>query len=177
MASPTQWTWVWASSRSCWWPGKPGMLQSVGLQRGRHDWPTEQKQQIPEHTTNQRQTRGNLVRHLPWERNLLYRRGKQNQSTTEACITYLSEVWSQCLFFFCSCTLCPHWGNVWVVDHNLWLSYQTVNWKGKKILLNTLARDANYLSSVRISMKNMRKQNKNHTSLLLDAIKKAIQPH
>ena len=26
MTSPTQWTWVWASSRSCWWTGKPGML-------------------------------------------------------------------------------------------------------------------------------------------------------
>ena len=31
MASPTQWTWVWASSRSCWWTGKPDMLQSMGL--------------------------------------------------------------------------------------------------------------------------------------------------
>ena len=26
MASPTQWTWVWVSSRSWWWTGKPGML-------------------------------------------------------------------------------------------------------------------------------------------------------
>ena len=26
VASPTQWIWVWASSRSCWWTGKPGML-------------------------------------------------------------------------------------------------------------------------------------------------------
>ena len=26
MASPTQWTWVWASSGSWWWTGKPGML-------------------------------------------------------------------------------------------------------------------------------------------------------
>jgi len=32
MASPTQWTWVWASSRSWWWTGKPGVLQSTGLQ-------------------------------------------------------------------------------------------------------------------------------------------------
>ena len=30
MASPTQWTWVWASSRSWWWTGKPGVLQSMG---------------------------------------------------------------------------------------------------------------------------------------------------
>ena len=35
------WTWVWASSRSCWWTGKPGVLQSVGLQRVGHDWATE----------------------------------------------------------------------------------------------------------------------------------------
>ena len=26
MASLTQWTWVWASSRSWWWTGKPGVL-------------------------------------------------------------------------------------------------------------------------------------------------------
>ena len=32
MASPTQWTWVWVSSRSWWWTGKPGILQSMGLQ-------------------------------------------------------------------------------------------------------------------------------------------------
>ena len=41
MASPTQWTWVWASSRSWWWTEKPGVLQSMGLQRFRHDWTTE----------------------------------------------------------------------------------------------------------------------------------------
>ena len=32
MASPTWWTWVWASSRSWWWIRKPGVLQSMGLQ-------------------------------------------------------------------------------------------------------------------------------------------------
>ena len=32
MASPTQWTWVWASSGSWWWTGKPGVLQSMGSQ-------------------------------------------------------------------------------------------------------------------------------------------------
>ena len=41
MASPTQWTWVWASSGSWWWTGKFGMLQSVRLQRVRHNnWRT-----------------------------------------------------------------------------------------------------------------------------------------
>ena len=28
-ASLTWWTWVWASSRSLWWTGKPGMLGAV----------------------------------------------------------------------------------------------------------------------------------------------------
>ena len=37
MASPTQWTWVWVNSRSWWWTRKPGMLQSMGSQRVRHD--------------------------------------------------------------------------------------------------------------------------------------------
>ena len=41
MASLTPWTWVWASSASWWWTGKPGMLQSIGWQRVRHDWATE----------------------------------------------------------------------------------------------------------------------------------------
>ena len=38
MASPTQWTWIWASSRSWWLTGKPGVLQSMGSQRVGHDW-------------------------------------------------------------------------------------------------------------------------------------------
>ena len=37
----TWWTWVWASSGSWWWTGKPDMLQSMGSQRVRHDWTTE----------------------------------------------------------------------------------------------------------------------------------------
>ena len=41
MASPTWWTWVWASSGSWCWTGKPGMLQSMGSQRVRHNWATE----------------------------------------------------------------------------------------------------------------------------------------
>ena len=41
MASPTQWTWVWASSGSWWWTGGPGVLQSMGSQRVRHDWTAE----------------------------------------------------------------------------------------------------------------------------------------
>ena len=40
MASPARGTWIWASSRSWWWTGKPGVLQSIGSQRVRHDWET-----------------------------------------------------------------------------------------------------------------------------------------
>ena len=44
MASPTQWTWVWANSRRYWRTGKPGVLQSMRQQRVRHDLVTEQQQ-------------------------------------------------------------------------------------------------------------------------------------
>ena len=38
MVSPTQWTWVWASSRSWWWTRRPDVLWFMGSQRVRHDW-------------------------------------------------------------------------------------------------------------------------------------------
>ena len=41
MASLTQWTWVWASSGSWWWTGKPDELHPTGSQRARHKWATE----------------------------------------------------------------------------------------------------------------------------------------
>ena len=41
MASPTRWTWVWAGSRSWWRTGRPGVLQSMRLQRVGDDWATE----------------------------------------------------------------------------------------------------------------------------------------
>ena len=41
VASPTQWMWVWASSGSWWWTGKPGMLQSTRSQRVGHNWVTK----------------------------------------------------------------------------------------------------------------------------------------
>ena len=43
MTSSTWWTWVWASSRRWWRTGKPGMLLSMGSQRIRQDWTTEQQ--------------------------------------------------------------------------------------------------------------------------------------
>ena len=43
MALPTQWTRVWASSGKWWRTGKPGVLQSMGSQRVRYNWATEQQ--------------------------------------------------------------------------------------------------------------------------------------
>ena len=41
MASLTQWTWISVNSGSWWWTRRPGVLQSMGSQRVRHDWATE----------------------------------------------------------------------------------------------------------------------------------------
>ena len=41
MASPTQWTWVCVNSGSWWWTGRPGVRQSMGSQRVRHNWAAE----------------------------------------------------------------------------------------------------------------------------------------
>ena len=41
MVSPNQWTWLWVNSGSWWWTGRPGMLQSMMLQRVGHNWVTE----------------------------------------------------------------------------------------------------------------------------------------
>ena len=35
------WTWVWTSSESWWWTGRPGVPQS------RHDWATELTEMVP----------------------------------------------------------------------------------------------------------------------------------
>ena len=43
MVSPTQWAWVWANSGRQWRTRKPDMLQSMVLQRVRHNLVTEQK--------------------------------------------------------------------------------------------------------------------------------------
>ena len=43
MASSTRWTWIWISSGSWWWTGKPGVLQCTGSQTVGHDWAVEQQ--------------------------------------------------------------------------------------------------------------------------------------
>ena len=41
MASLTQWRWVWVSSGSWWWTGRPSVLRFKGSRRDRNDWVTE----------------------------------------------------------------------------------------------------------------------------------------
>ena len=43
MASPTQWTWVWANSRRQWRTGRPGVLQCMGSQTVSYYWVNEQQ--------------------------------------------------------------------------------------------------------------------------------------
>ena len=43
VASQTQWTWVWVSSGSWWWTGRPGVLQCMGSQRVYHSQRVAQK--------------------------------------------------------------------------------------------------------------------------------------
>ena len=43
MASPVQWTWTLANSGRWYGRGRPGLLQSMGSQRVRHDLATEQQ--------------------------------------------------------------------------------------------------------------------------------------
>ena len=44
MVSPIRWRWTWANSGRWWGTGKPGRLQSMGLQRIGHNLMTEQQQ-------------------------------------------------------------------------------------------------------------------------------------
>ena len=44
-------TWVWVSSRSWWWIGKPGVLPSMGLKRVGNDWASELKKQTGQNPT------------------------------------------------------------------------------------------------------------------------------
>ena len=58
VASQTRQTWVWVNSWSWWWTGEPGVLQSMGSQRVRHDWATELTE------TNCKAATGQMTREL-----------------------------------------------------------------------------------------------------------------
>ena len=56
IASLTQWTWIWANSGRWWWTGKPGVLQSTGLQKVEHNLATEHTQRRVQVTLDRGQT-------------------------------------------------------------------------------------------------------------------------
>ena len=87
VASLTLWTWVWLSSRSWWWTGKPGILQSMGSQRVRHDWATELFTDLHE----------NSAQKLPMILSQIQRQRKDCKSCLH-CNPYRSLVY--CFFFF-----------------------------------------------------------------------------
>ena len=87
MASPIQWTWVWANSSNRWRTGKQGMLQSMGSLRVGHDWATSLSlftfihwrrkwQPTPVFLPWESQGRGSLVACRLW--------GRTESDTTEA---------------------------------------------------------------------------------------------
>ena len=71
MALPTQWTWVWESSGSWWWPGKPGVLQSMGSwrvgQTERLNWTEESSGGGPWHQHDLKALRVILICRQDWE--------------------------------------------------------------------------------------------------------------
>ena len=81
MASPTQWTWVWVNSGNWWWTGRPGMLQSMGSQRVRHDWATE---------LNWNQLNHQLEDHKQYLQNLLT---EVNRILTATILNDLKSTW------------------------------------------------------------------------------------
>ena len=131
MASPTQWTWVWAGSRRWWRTGKPGVLQSVGSQRVRHDLATEQQQhQSP------------CIIHFPPNVILLAQNPLEDASlrvvimSPEApldsnsfsacpCFWWPRQIWGLLHKYFCSTSL--HWGFSDVlpmIRSGLWVSWE-----------------------------------------------------
>ena len=80
MLSPMQWTWTWANSGRWWGTGRPSVLPSMGSQRVRHDWATEQQPRLSTSLVGQtvknlptmRETRiCSWVGKIPWRREWL----------------------------------------------------------------------------------------------------------
>ena len=64
IASLTQWIWVWVNSRSWWWTGRPGILQSMGSQKVGPNWATDPRHDCFCATKTER---GSGVSPWPWK--------------------------------------------------------------------------------------------------------------
>ena len=82
MASPTRWTWVWASSGSWWWTGRPNVLQSMGSQRVRHEWVTELNW-LNTRTSQTKCQRGESTSQLLYELSIIQTKILQEKETTD----------------------------------------------------------------------------------------------
>ena len=88
MASPTPWTWIWASSKKWWGTEEPGVLQSMGLQNVGLDLRTEQSAEWMQ------EVRREDAENVSWWR-----------------VTPTGELW------FCSLALqIPHWRVHWAAQ-------------------------------------------------------------
>ena len=99
VASPTWWMWVWASSRRWWRTGKPVVLQSMGLERVKLDWATEQQQLI------------DLLE------NLLPVRAKRTENKTfpnllAFCLLFLPSLFSSLLWYSLTISFMPADGQI-----------------------------------------------------------------
>ena len=83
LASLTQWTWVWATSERCWRTGKPGVLQSMGSQRIRHNLVTEQQQQ-----SDGLKLQGKIHLQCPRERKEFFTTMLKSESESHSVVTY-----------------------------------------------------------------------------------------
>ena len=57
---------VWVDSKSWWWTGRPGVLQSMGSQRVGHDWATELNWGIKDITNETCIAQETLLNGLQW---------------------------------------------------------------------------------------------------------------
>ena len=124
MTSPTQWTWVWASSRSWWRTGKPGVLQSTGSQRVGHYWETE----------------------LNW--GLLHCRQILYQLSYQGSHLYRKEMWIGSFLIYCCCCSvtqsCPTFWASWIAACQASLSF-TNSWILLKLMSIELVMPSNHL--------------------------------
>ena len=109
MAPPTPWIWVWISSGSWWRTGKPGVLQSMGLQRIGHDWVTE---------LNWRYTE---TRHL-----LIYSKKKESRAALDQGLVS-PEIHTISLSYFADMETPSRWGKLTVNGGMLPTSMQALD--------------------------------------------------
>ena len=106
MASPIRWTWTWASFGRRWGTGNPGMLQSMGSQRVRHDLVTEQQQLATYGCGTQDKVFCPLEPQCPW---------LWNGETAQGSVCVGQGYISLCLPGLCDCTACDFlWSRRWL---------------------------------------------------------------